>query len=71
MGHEWIIDVLVDLKRFASTNDLPLLASQLDQTALIASLEIESTAEKSSLLTRGDGTGTRHFFTSSGAGRRT
>lgn len=70
MGHDWIIDVLADLKSFASTNDLPLLASQLEETALLASAEIDKTAETPSRLTRGDGSGTRHVFASTGASRR-
>lgn len=70
MGHEWIIDVLADLKSFAKQNDLPLLAAQLDDTALVASAEIATVVEKSSPLTRGDCVGTRPILTNTGAGRR-
>ena len=42
MGHEWIIDVLTDLKTFAVANDLDALAIQLDDTQLIALAEIAS-----------------------------
>ena len=70
MGHEWIIDVLTDLKSFAKTNDLPLLAAQLDETALVASGEIGSVTVKSSLVARGDGAGTRSFSGGVGSSRR-
>ena len=70
MGHEWIIDVLADLKSFAKTNDLPMLAMQLEDAALIASAEIQSTTEVLSPRTRGDSSGTRHIFASAGASRR-
>ena len=43
--HDWILDVLVDLKAFASANDLGGLAEQLDDTMLIAMAEIGSTGE--------------------------
>lgn len=40
MKSEWIIDVLADLKLFAELNELPLLAEQLDDTAIVALTEI-------------------------------
>lgn len=40
MKNEWILDVLTDLKTFARTNNLPLLAEQLDDTAIVAMAEI-------------------------------
>lgn len=70
MGHEWIIDVLADLRSFAAANNLPVLASQLDETALIASAEIDTTMEKPSRQVRGDGPGTGLVFASTGASRR-
>ncbi len=42
MTNDWILDVLADLKTFASQNGLLALASQLDDTALIAAAEISS-----------------------------
>ena len=42
MANDWIIDVLADLKTFASENGLLALASQLDETAMIAAAEIAS-----------------------------
>ena len=70
MGHEWIIDVLADLRSFAKTNDLPILAEQLDETALIASAEIDALTEKQSRQARGESPGTGQFFASTGASRR-
>ncbi|MFQ1699515.1 hypothetical protein ACJ5NV_02855 [Loktanella agnita] len=70
MGHEWIIDVLADLKSFAKQNDLPLLAVQLEETSLVASAEIATMVGKSSPVMRGDHAGTRPIFASSGSSRR-
>jgi hypothetical protein len=44
--NDWILDVLADLKEFASSADLPRLAEQLDDTALIALAEIASVSEE-------------------------
>lgn len=54
MGHNWIIDVLADLKAFAQENDLALLAGQLDEAALIARAEIASMAAIAPNSVRGD-----------------
>jgi hypothetical protein len=40
MGHDWIIDVLTDLRTFAVANDLDALAAKLDDTQLVAEAEI-------------------------------
>lgn len=42
MGHDWIIDVLTDLKTFAAANDLEALAAKLDDTELFAKAELAS-----------------------------
>ena len=42
MSHEWMIDVLKDLKKFAQTNGLMALAEQLDDSLLIAANEIRN-----------------------------
>jgi len=47
MRHEWVIDVLADLRKFAQSNDFPLLAEQLDDTAHIAAAEFISKNERS------------------------
>jgi hypothetical protein len=70
MGHEWIIDVLADLKSFAKTNDLPILAAQLEETAFVASAEIGTMVAKPSLVTRGECAGTRQLLAGAGASRR-
>jgi hypothetical protein len=43
--HDWILDVLADLKAFALSAELTTLAEQLDDTALIALAEITSVEE--------------------------
>ena len=40
MQKDWILDVLADLREFALSNNLPTLAEQLDDTALVALAEI-------------------------------
>ncbi|PUB16375.1 hypothetical protein [Yoonia sediminilitoris] len=70
MGQEWIIDVLADLKTFAKQNELPLLAAQLEETALVASVEIAAKVDDTSPVAQGDYAGTRSILTSTGSGRR-
>lgn len=45
MRHDWIIDVLTDLTTFARDNQLEALAEQLDDTQLVAQIEIASAAK--------------------------
>jgi hypothetical protein len=45
MGHDWILDVLTDLKTFARANGMPTLAAHLDDASCVAQIEIASTAE--------------------------
>ncbi len=42
MANDWIIDVLADLRAFATKNGLSKTAEQLDDATLIAALELES-----------------------------
>ena len=42
MEHDWILDVLADLRNYAKRNDLPALAEHLHDTALLAAVEISS-----------------------------
>jgi hypothetical protein len=70
MGQKWIIDVLADLRSFAEANDLPLLASQLDNTALVARAEIASLTGKAPYAVTGDGTDAGIILGTAGAGRR-
>lgn len=55
MGHEWIIDVLTDLRSFARKHDLPLLEDQLAQTTQVASVEIAAASKDRSLVVIGNG----------------
>ncbi|SHL44730.1 hypothetical protein SAMN05443432_101532 [Roseovarius litoreus] len=45
MQNEWILDVLVDLQAFARQNGLFALADQLDDTRLLAALELARDSE--------------------------
>jgi len=40
MTHDWIIDVLADLKLFARANAMPELAEHLDDAAMVATREL-------------------------------
>lgn len=46
MRSDWILDVLADLKAFALSIDMPTLAEQLDDTAIVAMAEIASREER-------------------------
>jgi len=46
MRRDWILDVLADLKAFAATNELPVLAGQLDDAAIVAATEIAALQER-------------------------
>lgn len=46
MQNDWILDVLADLKNFASANDLAALAEQLDDTLIVAASVIASKDEE-------------------------
>lgn len=54
MSDEWIIDVLIDLRKFAGKNKLGRLAEQLDDTIHIAAAEISERAQGSGLSERHD-----------------
>ena len=49
MGHDWIIDVLADMRRFARQNDMPLLCAQLDDAMMVASAEVANMPAQPSL----------------------
>lgn len=40
MGHDWVCDVLKDLKTYAMANGLPVLAAKADEALLVAEAEI-------------------------------
>ena len=46
MGHDWIIDVLSDLRSFARKNEMPLLTQQLDEAVIVASAEIATRQDR-------------------------
>lgn len=46
MAHDWILDVLADLKAYARKNGLPALVNELDEATLIAATEIASSDGK-------------------------
>ena len=54
MRSDWILDVLADLRTFALSNDLPALAEQLDDTAIVALSEIAAQRERNDGQTHGD-----------------
>lgn len=68
MRNDWIIDVLADLRTFALSNDLPLLAEQLDDTALVALAEIDALQERTQDQTDGKQTCGGSNFGGAGAG---
>jgi len=70
MGHKWIIDVLADLKSFATQNDLILLADKLEQATQVASAEITAVVEGASFAARSDESQDRPISPEAGAGRR-
>ncbi len=45
MRHDWIFDVLTDLRAYAEKNDLPLLAAQADAALRVARAEIAARAQ--------------------------
>lgn len=49
MAHDWILDVLADLKTYAKKNGLAALADELDDATLIATTEIASVEGKAPL----------------------
>ena len=55
MQNDWILDVLADLKSFATANEMVALAEQLDDASLVASAEMASLDEKAGMAHDGDG----------------
>ena len=70
MGNDWILDVLADLRRFAQLNDLPLLAVQLDETAIVANAELSILQEGAPVTVRGGAAETGQIFHQAGVSRR-
>lgn len=40
MGHDWILDVLADLRSYAAQNDLHALSEQADEALRVARAEL-------------------------------
>lgn len=68
MRSDWILDVLSDLKTFATANDLPILAEQLDDTAIVAMAEIATIDDRTQSDSDGDRLGSGTHFGGAGAG---
>lgn len=62
MGHQWIVDVIVDLKTFAQQNDLPVLAKELEHAAGLAVAEIDDKIGGVPLEVRSDRSESGHIF---------
>lgn len=58
MGHDWILDVLTDLKTYARANGLPTLAEHLDDAQLVAQIEIASQTKEGRVGGHADNFGT-------------
>ena len=69
MRSDWILDVLTDLKTFATANDLPVLAEQLDDTAIVALAEIAALHDRTQGNFNGDDKSSRNDFGGVGSGR--
>ena len=54
MGHDWILNVLTDLKTYAEQNGLGTLAGQLGDTTLVAQAEISSQSPSGGRMANGD-----------------
>lgn len=64
MSHNWILDVLADLRSFALRNDLTALAEQLDDTTLVAATEIASKEGKAQAALNGNAASDRKLHRS-------
>ena len=70
MTHDWILDVLTDLRSFALSNGMTALAEQLDDTKLVASAEVASLAERARIGHAGDDIAVEPYLGGFGAGGR-
>lgn len=50
----WMLDVIVDLRAFAAANDLGALADHLDETLVIATVELASLNDTAGARTNGE-----------------
>jgi len=70
MKHDWILDVLTDLRTFARENDLLTLAAQLDDTQMVAAIEIATINERSAVDAIEQDNSGRHDIFTLGQGKR-
>jgi hypothetical protein len=68
MRSDWILDVVNDLKTFARANEMPLLAEQLDDTAIVALAEIAAYHENRHAISFGQEQGLGGSESGAGAG---
>lgn len=67
MQHDWVLDVLADLKSFAQLNGLGALAEQLDDTMLVAAVEVGAAREGDLGAKAGDAGGVGNLHRALGA----
>jgi ABC-type transport system involved in cytochrome bd biosynthesis fused ATPase/permease subunit len=48
MGHDWIFEVLKDLRSYALSNDLPALAAKAEDALRVAEVEIAAKVREGS-----------------------
>lgn len=70
MKHDWILDVLTDLRSFAKDNDLLTLDAQLEDTQLVAAIEIATLAERAPFESTTEDAPDRPSFGGSGQSKR-
>jgi hypothetical protein len=61
MGHEWIVDVISDLKQYARTHGLLRLEAQLEHSVAIARVDMCRKLECPFILKQGEHTGNRQL----------
>ena len=70
MKHDWILDVLTDLRSFAKDNDLLPSAVQLEDMQLVAAIEIAILAERAPFESTTEDALDRPSFCGSGGSKR-
>jgi hypothetical protein len=60
MGHDWIFDVLKDLRTYALSNDLPALAAKAEDALRVAEVEIAEKTREGSGGAQSGGPHSRH-----------
>lgn len=70
MKNEWILDVLSDLRSFAISNHMDVLAEQLDDARLVAAAELANQEGDvpAAAITNGSVAGANRFLRAAGGG---